>query len=724
MGMVVAHSSTNFDYRVNELLVHKSVPGLVYTVCWTFPTTNRVALSLQRVKPCKPIVIAIGDPIDGYAFEGFDRAENDFIGSDLYNSVTEEKEVDALRKYQIIKPLIDTQEIELYIKGDLSKEVLEKYASAGSISVQTLYKYLNQYLAFGSHRLALLPMTHVCGKGRKLPLDHEAANEMKKTRGGNYIGRKGLSDDYLRRDFNQEDETRIKKFIKSILPRAQNHHLSALFALYSSKLCTKIINVYGIEELIPDPLKLISLEQFSYHFKKNVNYKKWEVYKTSSKNVQNNHELTVGRAQDYSLGPSHTYEIDATTLNLYVVSRVQDENGKDSPKVLGRPYLYFIVDSYSTMIVGYTLTFQTGTAAVKRALYNAFTNKVEFCRKYGIPIDDSDWPCEHVCTRLLCDRAGEYTTKLFDDIIAEDLKLETITYAPAYLGKRKGTVEVNFNAIDQIVIQQLDGSVKRRPAKDSAHPSNFARYDIQTLNQLVIKAILSFNKRRVNFSRLQTFDVLDGVAPTPISIWNRHISGKMGGGVRRPKEQIKYALLDRVEATIGKSGITLKSNRLSYFTEHKAFQEWQTEIMLRKTPKTIDVRTNPDDPRFAWFRSKQFDNEIIEFSIGTNLESYAELVYEEIQQLRELQARSKSINRKDRNLDRFELQNLINSNQSSTKKVIDRKGMVAGIKDNFKAEQQAEIVRDSIESRLDFGTLDLSENSQMYNDQPTEYKDE
>jgi len=710
MGLVVAHSFNKFDFNVNEWMVHKSVPDKVYTVCWVFPRLNQIALSLQRTRPQKPIIVTVGGDIDGDAWEEFERKPNDFMGSPLYDSETEEKRVVALAKYEKIKPIIDSGDIELYVKGDLGGLYLRTYIKEARITVQTLYKYLNQYLAFGSHPLALLPLTFICGTLRRLPLNAQEAEQRRIERGGNHIGAKGVSDDYLRREFTLEDLKRVLKFISKILPTAPDHRLTSLHTLFSATLCQSTTNVFGQDESFLDPQKLISINQFAHHFLAHVDHVVWAGYQKSPKHVQNNDDIAKGKAQEYSLGPSHTYEIDATRLNLYVVSRIPALDRKHEKTVLGRPYLYFVVDSFTGMIVGYSITFQAGTSAVKKALYNAFTDKVAFCEKYGIQIDQDDWPCMHICIRLLCDRGADYREKLFNDMIAADLLLETITYATAYISRRKGSVEVNFNASDLIIFQQLEGAVKPNPAKDTAHPSNFAEVDIVTLNQLIIEAILSFNKRRINYTRLQTFDVFEGVKPTPLSLWKRHISRRMGGGVTKPKELVMYSLLDQEVGLVKRDGVHLASNKLVYRTRHQEFQKWQQECLLRgiKAPE-IKIRMNHDDPRYMWFRSPQFGNEMIEFTLASHCERFEELLQQEIDEVQAMEKRSASINRKDRTADRIDLQRSILNAQNAArqgggKPKVDRKGIVADIKDNFKAAQNQEVAGDIIETRLVFGT--------------------
>lgn len=711
MGMVGLSTEKVFDYSINEIIKAKKSgdKSLEYTVVDTFPKSHTVALSLQRKKPVKPILVRVGEDINGHSWEMFERTSNTFGTSTHYLSATESRVSIALDRYSKIKSLIDSGDIELYIKSELSRKSTNAYAKLADISIPTLYKYLNQYLAFGSHPLALLPLTYLCGTLRKLPLNIDDAEAKRAKRGGKFIGAKGDSDEYLRRDVTQEDIKRIKKFIKKHLSNVSDHKITSLHSEFCQRYCYTSSVVYGHQDRYLDFRKYISIDQFTYHFKSEVNWKKWIELQTSVKAVQNNQDITRGKAQENSIGPSDTYEIDATTLNIYVVSRINSRGKYTDQEVLGRPYLYFVVDTYTGMIVGYCITFKRGVSAVKQALYNAFTNKVEFCAKYGIQIDEQDWPCQHVCVRLFCDRGGEYTTTLYDDMLAADLQLETITFATSYLSKKKGTVEVNFDSQDKVLFQRLEGAVKPRPAKDAVHPSNFAIHDTDSLNRLIIESILSFNRQRMNHTRLQSFDVFEGVKPTPLTLWNKHISKRMTGGNRKPKKLVMYAMLEQEKAKISPDGIRISSSGLVYRTSHKGFQEWQHEVGFRgKEKPSIIVRVNKNDPRYAWYLSEEFDREIIEFTLASHHERFEDLTAEEIMQQKQIEKKRLSINRKERRATSIALQNSITEEReilsaNSATKSPDRKGIVAKIQDNFKQAQQSEYVSDVMETRRVFG---------------------
>ena len=303
MGMVGLPTEEAFDYSINEIIKAKNTDEkeLEYTVAYTFPESKVVALSLQRKKPIKPILVKVGEDIEGRAWDMFERTPNTFSSSRHYLSATESRVATAYERYSKIRPLVESNDIELYIKGDLSRKSFDAYAKQANITPQSLYNYLNQYLAFGSHPLALLPLTYLCGTNRKLPLNSEEAEAKRAKRGGTFIGAKGDSDEYLRRDATQEDIKRIKQFIKKHLSKVSDHKYTSLHSEFCQRLCYSSADVYGRKERYLDFRKYISIDQFTAHFQKHVDWKKWEELKTSVKAVQNNQDITRGKAQENSI---------------------------------------------------------------------------------------------------------------------------------------------------------------------------------------------------------------------------------------------------------------------------------------------------------------------------------------------------------------------------------------------------------------------------------------
>ena len=74
------------------------------------------------------------------------------------------------------------------------------------------------------------------------------------------------------------------------------------------------------------------------------------------------------------LGPGSRYEIDATIADIYLVS------DSDRACIVGRPTIYFVVDVFSRIVVGFYIGFENASyVTAMQALQVAMTDKVELC---------------------------------------------------------------------------------------------------------------------------------------------------------------------------------------------------------------------------------------------------------------------------------------------------------------------------------------------------------
>src|SRR3546814_1806704 len=116
----------------------------------------------------------------------------------------------------------------------------------------------------------------------------------------------------------------------------------------------------------------------------------------------------LGTSQHLSKGPGDLFLIDATIVDLYVLSSI------DRRRVVGRPVLYFVIDHFSLMIVGFYVGWEGPSwMGALMALENAFTAKVSFCSRYGTEIEPHEWHCHHITRKLTGDR-GELISKASD----------------------------------------------------------------------------------------------------------------------------------------------------------------------------------------------------------------------------------------------------------------------------------------------------------------------
>ena len=99
------------------------------------------------------------------------------------------------------------------------------------------------------------------------------------------------------------------------------------------------------------------------------------------------------------MGPGAKYQIDATVGDIYLVSQF------DRSDIIGRPVMYFVMDSYSRMVTGMYVGLEGPSwAGAMMAIENAASDKVAYCSSYGVTITEDEWPCHPYPTAILGDR--------------------------------------------------------------------------------------------------------------------------------------------------------------------------------------------------------------------------------------------------------------------------------------------------------------------------------
>jgi len=203
--------------------------------------------------------------------------------------------------------------------------------------------------------------------------------------------------------------------------------------------------------------------QMLYFFKRE--YSQVEKIQKRSNKIEYNKDIQPlnGTANSHVLGPGSRFEIDATIADIYLVS------DSDRKNIVGRPIVYIVIDVFSRMIAGLYVGFENPSyAAAMQALAMAMTDKVKYCKQYGIDIEESDWPVIGLADVILADR-GELLGYQIESLERNfSVRIEN---TPPYRGDAKGIVERCFRTIQADFKPFAPGvvtadTVKRRGGKD------------------------------------------------------------------------------------------------------------------------------------------------------------------------------------------------------------------------------------------------------------------
>ncbi|TBR56934.1 hypothetical protein B4U84_26175 [Westiellopsis prolifica IICB1] len=135
--------------------------------------------------------------------------------------------------------------------------------------------------------------------------------------------------------------------------------------------------------ILPPAEELPTYAQFYYWYKKDRDLCRTLKSRGGEHRFNLRHRAVTGNTTNIANCPGSLYQIDATIGDIYLVSSL------DRNRLIGRPVVYLVVDVFSRLIVGFSVSLEGPSwLGAMLALENATTNKVKFCQKYGIKLQD------------------------------------------------------------------------------------------------------------------------------------------------------------------------------------------------------------------------------------------------------------------------------------------------------------------------------------------------
>lgn len=379
-----------------------------------------------------------------------------------------------------------------------------------------------------------------------------------------------------------------KKEKKELTPDEKNMRW-ALNKFYYTRQKQSISTAYTLmlkEKYCDSQGKLVeqypSIHQFRYFFEKTRKYQNWYISRNGLKEYQRNHRPLLGDGvQEFSsVGVGM---LDATICDIYLV----DEAGH----LIGRPMLVACVDAYSSICYGYTVLWEGGVYSLRNLMLNVITDKVEWCRRFGILIERSQWDCDHLPGTMITDMGTEYTSCNFAQITELGVTIQNL---PAYRPELKGPVEKFFDLIQGQFKKYLKGKgviepdYRERGARDYRKDACLTMKDFETV---VLRCILYYNSQRVLENFPYTGEMLDaGIRPFASSVfdWGRKQIG--ANLIEVSREELVLTLLPRTAGRFTRSGLKVKGLRYG--------APGYTEQYLKG--REVTVAYNPEDTVRVW----------------------------------------------------------------------------------------------------------------------------
>ena len=341
-----------------------------------------------------------------------------------------------------------------------------------------------------------------------------------------------------------------------------------------------------------------SFYQFRYFYRKYNKMEKQYISRNGLSNYQRNNRPLLGNGVQEFAPAVGTGMLDSTVCDIYLIN--------DSGNLIGRPILTVCIDAYSSLCCGYSLTLEGGNYSLRRLMFNIISDKVEWCKNFGIIIQDDQWDCSQLPGIFVTDKGSEYKSEAFSQVTNLGI---TIINLPPYRPELKGVVEKFFDIIQSYFKKILKGKgvinpdFQERGAKDYRKD---ARLTLSEFEKIIIQCIIFYNSKRIikNFPYTEEM-VNKNILPYANTIFNWNKKQYGSNLISVTKEELQYIMLPRTIGKFTRSG--LKVNNLRYHNLH-----YKEEYLK---DQEVIVAFNPQNISTVWLIEK---NKYIPFELIEN----------------------------------------------------------------------------------------------------------
>jgi hypothetical protein len=466
---------------------------------------------------------------------------------------------DRDEKWEIIKD-VALKEPEIFLRKFRGTLVKEAASKAGKPE-KTIYEWLKKYWFYGKTKNGLLKNYLDCGvpgNDRK----YERKPGPKSEDGNLYIVTE--KDKKIFKDA-------IKKFHKTKGLNIKETYKHMLQEYYQDGYYRK----HGVMVPIVSPENCPTERQFRYWYDKEYGSKQKYGAKYGKHKAEMNARALIGTPSEDVQGPGALYEIDSTPADVMLVSL-------DRETVIGRAHVYFVKDVMSRLIAGAHICTNPSWEEEMVALENASTNKVEYCAKFGIEINEEEWPSQYLPKKIIGDR-GEHKSKYSNNLVNINVR---VANTPSYRGDLKPYIEQQFRRFNARMRESItDGAVKKEHReRGDKNPENDAIYTIEAFTKLVILFVLEYNNSALPSGFFMTRELFEEkVELTPLAVWNWGMKGSLLHEMSR--NLIRYNLLPKEDGLVSRSGIVFK--KLCYTSDRAIKEGWFEEESINGQKKIV-----------------------------------------------------------------------------------------------------------------------------------------
>lgn len=581
------------------------------------------------------------------------NAEKLVLVKDPFVRIIDEKDLSELqinkreKDWEVIKTYWEVNKYDL-LEKHLRTKKFEEISKATGLSVPKVRKLFSRYWQRGMNKNALLPdyiNSGAKGKERKL-----TENKVGRPKRVDYYGEliEGIN---ITTEVKQHFQIAINKYYR-------NNNKISLKETYTLMLRDFYSDIFKedneIKYKVWDESRIPTYNQFYYWFKKSEDIKRDIIFRESKKEFNLKNRELLSNSKQETDGPGTRFQIDATIADIYLVSSLNRN------RIIGRPVVYAIIDVFSRLITGIYIGLEGPSwMGAMMALDNMVEDKVEYCKKYDIEIEEEQWPSKHLPEIIIADR-GEFEGYSVENLI-NNLNIKIENTSP-YRGDLKGIVERSFRTTNEKVKHKAPGSIQKEFRKRGDRDYRLdATLTLVEFTRIYINIVLHHNNKIIEKYLMDKEMIADEIVATPLNLWKWGMENRKGRLKIVDRELFRLNILPKGKASISRAGIRFKG---LYYSSEKAIQEqWFINLKVRSIEIVYDPR-NMNKIYIPYNNGMEFDECYL---VDTSIQ-YKDCLLEEIIFNQELEAELKEKELKEQNQNNIDLEKEIEKIVKAAKK--------------------------------------------------------
>lgn len=510
-------------------------------------------------------------------------------------------------RYSIISEIIELEGVHGYLPEDRGR-IIRRAVAEGVSSRKSIYQLLRLWWKGGQNRNALLPRFDKCGH----PGKRRTGSSSSDTKLGKPSNASKSSGKRIGVRITARDEIKFAKGTRRFYEGRKSKSLvkayrQILFAYYN----------IGYEKkdgvlvpTLPPAAQLPTLDQFRYWYNSVFCDPVRRVKKRRGETRFNlQYRAITGDATSIAFGPGSVYQIDATIADVYLVSHYF------GLKIIGRPVIYVVIDVFSRMIVGVAVLMEGPSwYGAMLALDNVLEDKVEYCKRFGITIEECDWPVREFPAVIMADR-GEFEGYNVENLI--NVFGVTVQNTAPYRADWKSIVERHFGIATEKFIKFVPGGVEKKRERGDRDPRLDAVFTLREFEELVLNHVVDYNRAHyLEYYRKDEFMISDEVPRFPIDLWNWGRENRNGHLRTVDRDLARMNLLPRKEVSVTPKGIRFSHN-MFYTCETARNENWFAQARMGKR-RRISVAYHPHSTEHVYFPGRDGKSvEVCELTDGS-----------------------------------------------------------------------------------------------------------